>query len=218
MNIRHIWTMMLTLGLMVVFPQLGSAQQGGQQNSQQGQPTGQQQQMQLPPAVQAMFELQGVRQRLREVRQQAFQDSALAGRARKLENQLLEKMKEIDPQAGEYMDRLEQLRKEYSSAESMGDSAMTEEIAAEGRKLAQKVNRLRSQVLQDGQIVEKIDRFQQDLEVKMQEIEPQLDSLRTRADSLQKFLQENMPQQQGGQLQGGEQQGAPQNGAGGESP
>lgn len=218
MTTQRLMTLSLTLGFLLFFPQLGSAQQGGQQgqqggNQQQGQ-AGQQQQMQLPPSVQAMFEFRNVRNRLQKVRQQAFEDSALAERARNLEEELLAAMEEIDPKAGEYVEQLKQMEKEFSSAQSMKDSTMSQEIAQEGRKLDQKIGKLRSQALEDEALVEKIDRFQQDIETKMQEIEPKLDSLRARADTLQQFLRENLPQQQ--QQQPGGQPGGAGGGGGGQ--
>lgn len=155
----------------------------------------------LPSAEQsggAMMEMQQLQKELRAIQKQAMQDTALQRQAKELQNLVNQTMREMSPQAGQQLDRMDSIRGQLQTAQAQGDTARLRSLIMEAQKLQQALQKLRSQAMQEEEVARALDEFRNDLEAEMRRINPEADSLMDRADSLQKEMQSQAGGMMGG--------------------
>lgn len=155
----------------------------------------------LPSATQsggAMMEMQRLNKQLSSIRQQAMQDSSLQRQAQELQTMIDAAIREMSPQAGQQLDRMDSLRGQLQTAQSQGDTAQLRSLVMEAQKLNQALQKLRQRAMQQDEIAQSIEEFRTELEARMREVDPQADSLMDRADSLRTEMQSQAQGMMGG--------------------
>lgn len=150
-----------------------AAAQGG------GQGQGQMSEMQ-----QLRQQIQKIDQQLRKIRQQALQDSALQAKQLELQEMIGSAAREADPQYKKKEDRLNEIQKKMQKAQQNQDTAQMRSLMMEGQKLQRDVSRTQRKVVQRDSIDAEIQAFQEQMQKKMVEIDPQAEELLDRRDSL----------------------------------
>lgn len=174
-----------------------AAQQGG------GQQQGQMQQ----EAQQLRQEIQQINQQLRQVQQQALQDSALQARQLELQEMIGAAARDEDPEYSEKEDRLNEIQREMQQAQQEQDTTQLRSLMMEGQQLRQDVNQTQQQIIQRDSIQQQIETFQDRMEQKMIEIDPEAEQLLERRDSLVSEFRQATGQGQGGQQPSGDDGG-----------
>jgi hypothetical protein len=140
-----------------------------------------------------------IQQRIGQLEQQAMADSALQKQLVALQAHIQEEMVQEDPEFGEKEDRLVELRAEMSEAQQSGDQEAMSSIAAEGQALDTTLRQLQAEVLANEDIASKVTAFQENVQAKMAEIDPEAPELIERASEIAAILQGGtMPGQPGG--------------------
>lgn len=172
-------------------PEPGQSRQGQQeqvlpapQQGQQGQ-QGQQQQ-------QAIAEYRQVSQRLQQIRQRAMQDSGLRARRDSLVQAVRDRMRDQSDTTAARMDRMDELGQEMQAAREAQDTTRMQEIQGEARSLNRALRAAQEQVMQDPDVRQRVEAFQEAVRDEMREVEPSADSLLSLADSLRALLQQQM--------------------------
>lgn len=155
----------------------------------------------LPSARQsggAMMEMKRLNKQLNSIRQQAMQDSSLQRQAQELQTMIDAAIREMSPQAGQQLDRMDSIRGQLQTAQSQGDTAQLRSLIMEAQKLNRALQKLRQRAMQQDEIAQAIKEFRKDLEARMREVNPQADSLMDRADSLRTEMQSQAQGMMGG--------------------
>ena len=167
--------------------------------AQQGQgQSGQEQSVQMPPAVQAMMRLRQLQGKLDSIRNEALQKPELESRAKELESQLMDAMSELDPEAQQYMDRLDKLQQAFAAARKRSVTTQMRSLRKRAQPMADTVSSLRNAVFQQQGFQQKFTTFQKRVREQMRQVEPGVDSLRQEAQEIAQKLRKLQKQQQGG--------------------
>jgi hypothetical protein len=144
-------------------------------------------------------ELRQVGQKVIQLRQQALQDSAIQQEQLALQQEIEQKMNDIDSATSTRNDRMNQIKQSFQEAQQKQDTAKLRSLMAEYQMLSQKNQQTQMQAMQDKAIAADLDTFRTDLIQKMNAIDPTADSLIAKLEALQTKLQGGS----GGSGQGG---------------
>ncbi|HEX2189909.1 MAG TPA: hypothetical protein VHG51_13475 [Longimicrobiaceae bacterium] len=139
---------------------------------------------QQAPAQTAPNETQQIQARLQEIQGRALQDPALKAAQDSIGTALTETMERVDPTFKAQAARAEALKAEVTAAQQAGDNAKLNQLAAEAEQLQQGFAASRQRALQDPQMAERIQAFQQRIVAKMVELEPETQALLARLQEL----------------------------------
>lgn len=183
-------------GFALLAPSALRGQEGEQEN---------QEREQLVPELEALQKLQEIQQELAPIQQQAFQDSAVRRMARSLDQDLRAAMEEADPQTRQRITRLSSISQEARQARAESDTARMQRLMAESRRLQQRLQQTRNQVLdQEGELQDQYEAFREKLEEAMIELNPEAEELLRQRDSLVTIVREESGEEQEGSGGGGE--------------
>lgn len=146
----------------------------------------------------AMAEMRQLQKQLRSISKRAMQDSALQRQMKDVQALIDRTMREMNPRAGNQMDRMDSLRGQLQTAQSEGDTTRMRSLITEAQKLQRSIQKLRNKAMQREDVAKALKQFQEDLRAEMREIDPAADSLMDRADSLQKQMQSQAQGMMGG--------------------
>lgn len=146
----------------------------------------------------AIMELRRIQKQLRGLRDKALEDTALDRQLQELRTMIDQAMREMSPEAGKRIDRLDSIRGELESARAEGDTARLRSLVREGRKLRQALQSVRSKAMQREEVSAALEDFRSALRERMREVDPSADSLMDRMDTLQQQMRSQMQQGVGG--------------------
>ncbi len=145
-------------------------------------------------------EMREVGQKVIQLRQQALQDSVIQEEQFTLQQEIEQKMNDIDSATSTRNDRMNQIKQSFQQARQNQDTAKIRSLMTEYQTLGQKNQQTQMQAMQDKAIAADLDTFRTDLIKKMNDIDPSADSLISRLEALQATLQGGAS---GGSGQGG---------------
>jgi hypothetical protein len=132
----------------------------------------------------AQTEQQQIQARLQQIQARALQDPALQAAQDSIGDQLTATMERVDPTFKAQAARAEALKAEVAAAQQAGDNAKLNQLAAEAGQLQQGFATARERALQDPQMAERIQGFQQRIVAKMAELDPETQTLLARLQEL----------------------------------
>lgn len=140
---------------------------------------------------QIQAELMTIQQELSAIEDRAMQDPQLVKQRTELEAELERALNAADPEYSKKVERMEALVQEIH-AKSEADAGEEElmPLVMEGQQLQQDLQAAQAQVLESAAMTQRIERFHEQVKVKMIEIEPRTDGLIDRADRLLVELQQ----------------------------
>lgn len=145
----------------------------------------------LPPEAQEiMVELRQIQTQLEPIQQQALQDPELQTEQQDLGQRIQTAMVEVDPATPEHMARLQELVTEAQAAQAEQDAEAVNEIMTEAQGLQERLQEAQSVALERPEIAPRLEAFQERLQSKMVEIDPESEPLITRAQELDERLAE----------------------------
>ena len=152
------------------------------------------------PTQKVQQEMREVGQKVIQLRQQALQDSAMQEEQFALQQEIEQKMNDIDSTTSTRNDRMNQIKQSFQQARQDQDTAKIRSLMTEYQTLSQQNQQTQMQAMQDKAIAADLDTFRTDLIKKMNDIDPSADSLISRLEALQTKLQGGAS---GGSGQGG---------------
>ncbi|HEV2145907.1 MAG TPA: hypothetical protein VGR37_00670 [Longimicrobiaceae bacterium] len=132
----------------------------------------------------AQTEAQQIQARLQQIQARALQDPALQAAQDSIGDQLTATMERVDPTFRAQAERAEALKAEVQAAQQAGDNAKLNQLAAEAEQLQQGFASARQRAMQDPQMVERIQAFQQRIVARMAELDPETHTLLARLQEL----------------------------------
>lgn len=150
---------------------------------------------QLPPeAQQAIVELQQLQAQLQPIQAEAMADPEIQSEQQELGTQIQTAMAEADPSVPQHMARLQELASDAEAAQAGDDQARMSEILQEAQVIETQLQQAQQQALQRPEIAPRVEAFQQKLEERMLEVDPNAGALIERMDELQTQLMALMMQ------------------------
>lgn len=134
--------------------------------------------------VPARTEAQQIQARLQEIQARALQDPALQAAQDSIGTEMTATMERVDPTFKAQAGRAEALKAEVAAAQQAGDNAKLNQLAAEAEQLQQGFATARQRAMQDPQMAERIQAFQQRIVARMVEVEPETQALLARLQEL----------------------------------
>jgi len=141
-----------------------------------------------PEAEELIVELQQVQMELEPIQQQALSDPDLQAAGEALAAVVQDAMEDVDPSTPERMDRLQTLMTEAEAAQTDQDEARMREIVTEARQIEQQLQTVQAQAVQRPEIAARVEEFQDRLQAKMIEVDPEAEPLMERARELNERL------------------------------
>lgn len=135
-----------------------------------------------------LAEIQQLNGRLLEVRQEALQDAELSASQEAIGARVRAAMEEADSTLITSMTRLEALQEEAQAAQQQGDGERLEELGAEVRAIEERFAAAQQQALSQPELSADVQAFQERLQAKILEIEPEAPQLIARFQELQQNL------------------------------
>lgn len=132
----------------------------------------------------APTEAQQIQARLQEIQARALQDPALQAAQDSVGTEITATMERVDPTFKAQAERATALRAEVAAAQQAGDNAKLNQLAAEAEQLQQGFASARQRAMQDPQLAERIQAFQQRIVARMVEVEPETQTLLARLQEL----------------------------------
>lgn len=150
--------------------------------------TPEQQQQQM-----AMFaELQAIDQQLAVVRDRALQDASMKAQEEELISVIEAAMEEVKPGSIELRADFETMITEYNAAREAGDQETVTELQPQLQVMDTELRETQTTVMQQPDMLAKVEEFQESLYAYMREIDDRADSLFTRGEELNVELQAMM--------------------------
>ncbi len=143
-----------------------------------------------PEAQEIMVELQAIQAELEPIQQEALGDPEIQAEQQQLGEQIQVAMAELDPQTPERMARLEELVGEAQTAQAEQDAEAVGAIMTEAQEIQQRLQETQARAIERPEIAPQVEAFQARLQTKMIEIDPEAESLITRAQELDERLAE----------------------------
>lgn len=144
---------------------------------------------QLPPEVQeAIMELQQLQAQLQPIQQQAMADPEIQAEQQELGTQIQTAMAEADPEVPQHMARLQELAGDAEAAQAGEDQARMAAILEEAQVIEMQLNQAQQEALQRPEIAPRVEAFQQKVQARMVEVDPNAGALIERMDELQTQL------------------------------
>lgn len=135
-----------------------------------------------------MAELQQVNQELVGIRQRAMQDPELQQEQAATEEKVIAAMTEVDPEAQQKLDRIQQLQGELQTAQQEGDQEKMGSLLQERRQLEQSLQQAQAQAMEQQEVAAAVESFRQSLVAAMKEVDPKAEQLLQRQEELQAEL------------------------------
>ena len=151
----------------------------------------------LPPEVRGwLTELDGIHQELSALQARALADSSLSAMQESVGEQMRVAMEEIDPSLAESLDRIPAMEAEAQQAESRGDAEALDALSAEAQRIEQRFMAAQTQAMQSRpNLVAEVLAFQEALQERMLETDPEAPRLIARMQELEEKLTSAASQQ-----------------------
>lgn len=133
-------------------------------------------------------ELQQVAQQLAGIQQRAMQDPELQEVQAATEETVIAAMTELDPEAQEKIDRMEELQGDLQTAQEEGDQQEIGSLLQEQRQLQQSLQQTQVRAMQQEEVAASIESFRESLLAAMMEVDPAAAELLQRQEELQTEL------------------------------
>jgi len=159
--------------------------------SAQQMPQQQQQQQQMPPEMQEMVEeFQEKQQRLQALSQQALSENPELMEAQvALEEKVEEAMRAIEPETDQLIERLQAMQAEAQAAQEAEDMERLQGLMTEAQSMNERLQVAQTQALEQDEIQQAIEEFQDDMMDEMLAIDPEAEELQERVEELGAQLQ-----------------------------
>lgn len=142
-----------------------------------------------PQEVQGwLTELQQLHGRLEGIQQKALADPSLSKAQETLGTSIRQAMQTIDPALEQGMARIKALETEASSAQQQGDQTKLQAISLEAQQIQQKFMTAQQKALAQPELAAQVEAFQNQLEKKMREVDPEAEKLIARFQELEQKL------------------------------
>jgi predicted nucleic acid-binding Zn-ribbon protein len=142
-----------------------------------------------PQEVQAwLVEMQQLHGRLEGIQEKAMADPTLSEEQQALGTSIREAMMQVDPALEQSMTRMQALEAEAAAAQQQGDQAKLQQIGMEAQQIQQRFVSAQQQALQQPELSAKVEAFQDRLEQKMREVDPEAEKLIARFQELEEKL------------------------------
>jgi hypothetical protein len=139
--------------------------------------------------VQAWFgELGEIHEQLEEIQVKALQDPELSAAQAELGEQIKQAMEQADPMLAEKLARMETMEQEAAAAQQTGNTAKLMELGAEAEGIQRQFLAAQEKALEQPAIAARVTAFQQHLERKMSEVNPDTQKLIARFRELEARL------------------------------
>lgn len=135
-----------------------------------------------------LTELQQLHGRLEAIQKQALADPSLGAAQAELGANIRAAMEAIDPGLEQGMTRIQALEGEAAAAQQAGDQARLQAIGAEAQQIQAKFLNAQQQALQQPALAAQVEAFQDTLEAKMKEVDPEAETLIARFQELEQKL------------------------------
>lgn len=145
----------------------------------------------VPDSVQAMVsEFQQLNTRLQQTQMQALQGSAeLQSEQQELQESIRSAVVETDPAMEAKIDSLPELQQAAMAAQQAGDTARIQTIMAKGRRIQAQVQQAQQDVMEQEELAQEVEAFQERLMTAMEEIDPEIGTVVDRLETLSARLQ-----------------------------
>lgn len=137
-------------------------------------------------------ELQEIHQTLQSLQQQALADAELAATQQELGSEIQLAMAEIDPSIEERLSRMQALESEAATAQQEGNVERLQTLMQEASGIQEHFAELQEQVLQEPTFAAKLSTFQEQLQQKMLQLNPEAEAQMDRLRELETRLTEAM--------------------------
>jgi hypothetical protein len=135
-----------------------------------------------------------INQKLQQVQQQALMDENVAQQAEGYSSFIDAKLKELDPRAGDLVDQREKTIDDIQAAQEDGNFEKIQELQQVYEQVSQELRPYLQQTMEDPEVQERRNEFEEVLIAKMEEIDPQTVTLFNRmaeiADTLDQIMQQ----------------------------
>lgn len=147
----------------------------------------------FPPEVQEWIqEIEQIQTRLAPIQQEALQDEEIQAQQQTLGAEVEEAMEAIDPEIAVLGDRMEELSVEAQAAQEAGEMEELQGLAQEANQIQQRVQMVQAQALEQPELAAKVEAFQENLQAKMIETDPEAEELLERFEELASRIEEAM--------------------------
>jgi len=136
-----------------------------------------------------------INQQLQQIQQQALQNEEVAAHYEAYSEFLDGKIKDIDPGAEELIDRRDQAINAIESAQAEGDIESAQQIQQEYEQVNQQLQPYMQEAMQDPEVQEQREQFEDALISEMENIDPESMPLLNRMEELSRQLDQMMQQQ-----------------------
>lgn len=186
MQIRNILTFTGALALACVFAADARAQGSAPQVMPPGAAGGQ------AEMQQKMAELEQIKGKLDDIRDQALKDPALQKKREALETALDAAMKAEDPDALKKKAEYEKLIEKLEAARENGNKDKLTELGPRLRELGQSLQATQQKVMQKEAVAEAVNEFQEAMIARMKKVNPKTEQMLDRAEAIAQELQAAM--------------------------
>jgi hypothetical protein len=139
--------------------------------------------------VQAWFgEIGQIHEQLEEIQVRALQDPELSAAQAELGEQIKQAMEQADPALAQKLARMETMEQEAAAAQQAGNTAKLLELGAEAEGIQRQFLAAQEKALEQPAIAARVTAFQQRLERKMSEVNPDTQKLIARFRELEAKL------------------------------
>lgn len=145
----------------------------------------QQTQQQPPSEVQEwVAEMQQIQTQLEPIQLEALQDTAVQRHQSEVGEVVRAAIVAIDPTLDEGLDRMEELMVQAQAAQAASDAEKIAELTAEAQTLQPRIEQAQQQALADPEVQTEINAFQEHLQERMVEIDPETRTMLARLQEL----------------------------------
>lgn len=146
----------------------------------------------LPDSVQEMIqEYQELQNRLGSIQEQAIeQNEELQEERDQLQETVEDAMREARPGVDEDLERMEELQEEMTAAQEAQDREAMMQLSSEAQQLRMDLQEAQSQALENPDVQDEIEAFQDHLMEEMAQVDSETEDLVARLDTLTEQLQE----------------------------
>ncbi len=135
-----------------------------------------------------MAEYQQIQQRLAQVQERAMTDDSLRAAYTSLQDRVEGHMLAADPELREKQSRLQSLGQDLMNARQTGDEEAARTITAEGNALQTGLQQLQADALSDEAIAAELAGFQEKVQTRMAEIDPETPDMIARVEEIGTLL------------------------------
>lgn len=151
-----------------------------------------QQQAPSPEQQQLMAEARQIQTRLAQVQTEVLADPELKERQEEIGSRIETAMIEADPGLEDSMARVQELQQQMAQAQQAGNTAQLQQMVAEARQIESRYQQAQAQALEDPDLAQSVEAFNERVRERMLEVEPETEQLIERLQTLQQQLQASM--------------------------